>query len=79
LKNLESAEYNEFGLPSLAGRDAVNRAGEAQMELFGRGAVPAEESAVAGEIRNADVERLSPLDALIRLTAWKERLTKGKS
>jgi hypothetical protein len=33
---------------------------------------------VLEEIRKADVERLSPMDALLHLAAWKERLSKGK-
>src|SRR5512141_722207 len=36
LKNLESAEYNEFGLPTLAGARAARESGDAQMELFSR-------------------------------------------
>jgi len=36
LKNLESAEYNEYGLPTLAGARAARESGDAQMELFSR-------------------------------------------
>ena len=77
LKNLESAEYNEYGLPSIAGPGAGERQAAAQMDLF-RGGRPPDDDAVIEEIRAADVERLSPLDAIMRLAAWKERLLKGK-
>ncbi len=77
LKNLESAEYNEFGLPTLAGAGAAQRVDAAQMELFAGRRERVEEEAVLEEVRRADPDRLSPLDALMRLAAWKERLRKG--
>jgi DNA mismatch repair protein MutS len=77
LKNLESAEYNEYGMPSLAGPGAAEGAAAAQMELFGGRRSP-EEEGVLEEIRRTDPERLSPLDALLRLAEWKERMLKGK-
>jgi len=77
LKNLESAEYNEFGLPTLAGARAAQGVDAAQMELFAGRRERAEEEAVLEEVRRAEPERLSPLDALMRLSAWKERLRKG--
>jgi DNA mismatch repair protein MutS len=82
LRNLESAEYNEFGLPSIAGRGSAGAVGgtSAQMELFSpRRAASRDEDAVVDEIRTIDAERLSPFDALLRLVAWKERLLKGQS
>ncbi len=77
LKNLESAEYNEFGLPALTGA-RTGQAPAAQMDLFSR-AERREEGAVLEEIRRCDPERLTPVDALMRLAAWKERLGKGTS
>jgi DNA mismatch repair protein MutS len=77
LKNLESAEYNEFGLPTLAGARAAQRVDAAQMELFAARRERVEEEAVLEEVRRAEPDRLSPLDALMRLAAWKERLRKG--
>jgi len=77
LNNLESAEYNEYGLPSIAGPGATGDMAGAQMDLFGGRRASTEEGAVLDEIRKADAERLSPLDALLRLAAWKERLSKG--
>ncbi len=76
LKNIESAEYNEYGLPNIAGPAAVQSVDAAQMELFG-GRRSSEEDAVLDEIRRVEAERLSPLDALLRLAVWKERLSKG--
>lgn len=78
LKNLESAEYNEDGLPSIAGQDAARGVDASQMQLFGGRRAGADDGAVIEEIRKADVDRLSPMDALLHLAAWKERLSKGK-
>ncbi|GAB4235781.1 MAG: DNA mismatch repair protein MutS [Deltaproteobacteria bacterium] len=78
LKNLETAEYNEYGLPSLAGGRGAAGSGPAQMELFSR-RVRGEEDAVLDQIRRSEPERLSPLDALMRLSEWKERLGKGST
>ncbi|MGE5698617.1 MAG: DNA mismatch repair protein MutS [Deltaproteobacteria bacterium] len=77
LKNLESAEYNEYGLPNIAGPGASQGVSAAQMELFG-GRRSSEEEAVLEEIRRAEPDRLSPLDALLRLAEWKARMFKGK-
>jgi len=78
LKNLESAEYNEYGMPSIAGPGAAGGIDSSQMELFGgRKGSPGDEE-VLEEIRKADVDRWSPMDALLHLAAWKERLSKGK-
>ena len=77
LKNLESAEYNEYGMPTIAGPGAAEGGDAAQMELFGGRRSP-EEEGVLEEIRMTDAERLSPLDALLRLAEWKERMLKGK-
>ena len=73
---------NERGNAPLDLSDFVPAAGErqavAQMDLF-RGGRPPEDDAVIEEIRAADVERLSPLDALMRLAEWKGRLGKGST
>jgi DNA mismatch repair protein MutS len=77
LNNLESAEYNEYGLPNIAGPGAAKELAAAQMELFA-GRRSSEEEAVLEEMRRTDPQRLSPLDALLRLAEWKERMLKGK-
>jgi DNA mismatch repair protein MutS len=78
LKNLETAEYNEYGLPSLAGGRGAGDSVPAQMELFSR-RFRGEEDAVLEQIRRCEPDRLSPLDALMRLAEWKERLRKGST
>ncbi len=77
LKNLESAEYNEYGLPSIAGPAAAESVDTSQMELFGGRRGATDDDAVLEEIRKADVDRMSPMDAFLHLAAWKERLSKG--
>ena len=76
LKKLESAEYNEFSLPSLSGVQEAG--GSAQMDLFPR-KQRREEYSVLEELQRMEPERLTPMDALMRISAWKERLRKGMS
>ena len=78
LRNLESAEYNEDGLPALAGARAAVESSNAQMELFSRRS-RVDDDAVLDQIRRCEPERLSPLDALMRLAEWKGRLGKGST
>jgi DNA mismatch repair protein MutS len=78
LKNLESAEYNEYGLPTLAGARAATESADAQMELFSR-RVRGDEDAVLDQIRRCEPSLLSPMDALMRLAEWKGRLGKGST
>ena len=71
LANLEAHEYDLTGKPRLA-RSRQRReaaAGPAQLQLFS-GA----EEAVARLVREADLDRLTPLDALTLLHRLKERL-----
>ena len=79
LANLERDEYGRDGLPRRA------RSGEAdgtQPTLFGlfepdKPAPPAEDPAIAdllAEIRGANPDEMTPLDALNRVAAWKRRL-----
>jgi DNA mismatch repair protein MutS len=77
LNNLESAEYNEYGMPNIAGPGAAKELPAAPIELFA-GKRSSDEDTVLEELRRADPERLSPLDALLRLSEWKERMRKGK-
>jgi hypothetical protein len=48
------------------------------MDLFSRGERREEES-VLEELRRTEPDRLTPVDALMRIAAWKERLGKGTS
>jgi DNA mismatch repair protein MutS len=76
LKNLEAAEYNEYGAPSLAG--PAPAAGESpQLDLFGGKRGDAAGDGVLAELRDLEPERMTPFDALLRLVSWKERMRKG--
>jgi len=59
LANLEAAEYDVSGRPRLARGKAAPRSAENQMLLF-----TGPEQRVVERLRDADVDRLSPLDAL---------------
>ena len=49
------------------------RKSQEQLPLF---AVPAPESPLLAELRQLDLDHLTPLQALVKLNEWKERLTK---
>ena len=71
LKNLERAELDLEGKPRFAATRARGRSRfPEQLSLF-----MTEEEGVLREIRDTDVLSLTPLEALTRLSAWKERLT----
>ena len=61
LHNLEQGELNELGQPRLAQHDGVQ---SGQLALFA-----AREQGLREELRQLDVDRLTPLDALTRLHA----------
>ncbi len=73
LANLEAQEYDLAGKPRLArGRKAPRGAsGGAQLALF----APAEERVIE-RLRAADLDRMTPLDALTLLTALREGLSR---
>jgi len=73
LKNLEKGELDEIGMPRLARGRKAARNGGGQLPLF-----IDEEQAVVGEMRELDLNALTPLDAMNLVGAWKERLG-GKS
>ena len=69
LRNLEKGELDEVGMPKIArGRKTV-RPHANQLSLFAD-----EKDAVIRELRELDPINLTPLDALQRLSAWKDRL-----
>ncbi len=71
LKNLEKGELDEIGMPRLArGRKAAGK-DSGQLPLF-----IDEEQAVVGELREVDLNALTPLEAMNLVGAWKERLGK---
>jgi DNA mismatch repair protein MutS len=73
LSNLEQGELDEAGKARIARRPpAESGAGAAQLGLF----TPAQ-ARVVEEIETADVDRLTPIDALTLLAKLKARLTDG--
>ncbi len=75
LKNLDSREYNERGNLSILGKESPVELKEQQMlPLFNK-----DESDVIDDLRNVDVNILSPVDALNYLNCLKERLNKGEN
>jgi DNA mismatch repair protein MutS len=73
LRNLEAGELGAEGLPLIAQGAAAPRPSRAtQLPLLA--AAPPPESAVEREIRDLEIEAITPLAALERLAAWKRRL-----
>jgi DNA mismatch repair protein MutS len=78
LRNLEAGELGAEGLPLIAQGAAAPRPPRAtQLPLLA--AAPPPESDVEREIREIEIERLTPLAALERLAAWKRRLEEGSA
>ncbi len=72
LENLEKGELDEVGMPTLARRKkGEKRSMPGQLSLFAD-----DESLVIGEIRETDVNTLTPIEAMNRIVEWKERLNK---
>ena len=70
LKNLEKGEFDEAGMPKIARGRKPNSKNRNQLSLFAD-----LHDAVIGEIRELDILKMSPLDALDRIRQWKEKLT----
>jgi len=69
LNNLEKGEFDEVGMPKIArGRRATPRH-EAQLSLFVDG-----EDILAGELKLLDISNMTPLEALQKLSSWKDKL-----
>ncbi len=69
LKNLESSELDEVGMPRIArgkGRTSSRRA--TQLDLFG-----ARENPLKKELLTIDIENMTPIEALIRLKELKNK------
>lgn len=74
LRNLESGELDDLGMPKIAGLNKKESAnGEGQLNLFAT-----DEEFIIRELRDLDLLRTAPLDALNMIGEWKERLAKGK-
>ena len=71
LRNLESTEFDREGRPRLAHSDAPAPAGARQLSLFS-----GQDEAVLAELRRADPDQLTPLQALALLAELRKRLTR---
>jgi DNA mismatch repair protein MutS len=69
LRNLETGELNEAGMPRLAARDGRAAADNGQMSLLGADMDP-----VHDELKSIDVDRITPIEALTALHKMKELL-----
>ncbi|MDD5475836.1 MAG: hypothetical protein PHU03_04895, partial [Syntrophales bacterium] len=70
LHNLEKGELDGAGQPKLAGGGGLgSRKNPGQLSLFVN-----EEDLVIHELRDMDTDSLTPLDALNRISVWKDRL-----
>ena len=78
LGNLEGGELDEAGRPRLAqhaGAQVEAPPEPGQLGLFAAGGGPsAEEREVLDGLRGLDPERVAPIDALLLLRGWVERL-----
>ncbi len=70
LSQLESEHLDESGRPKIAARGRKRPRGDMQLTLFGPAHHP-----LLDEIKAIDLNRLAPLDALMLLKQWQERLT----
>lgn len=68
LRNLETGELNEAGMPNLAARDTRGAEKGRQLSLLG------EKDPVHEELKRIDVDRMTPLEALTALHKMKELL-----
>jgi DNA mismatch repair protein MutS len=70
LRNLESTEFDREGRPRLAHSDEAPSAGARQLALFS-----GQDEAVLDELRRADPDQLTPLQALALLAELRKRLS----
>jgi DNA mismatch repair protein MutS len=71
LRNLESTEFDREGRPRLAHSDGAAPAGARQLSLF-----TGQDEAVLDELRRADPDQLTPLQALALLAELRKRLSR---
>ena len=71
LRNLESTEFDREGRPRLAHSDEPAPAGARQLSLFS-----GQDEAVLDELRRADPDQLTPLQALALLAELRKRLSR---
>jgi DNA mismatch repair protein MutS len=71
LRNLESTEFDREGRPRLAHSESASPAGARQLALFS-----GQDDAVLDELRRADPDQLTPLQALALLAELRKRLSR---
>ena len=71
LRNLESTEFDREGRPRLAHSEGPAAAGARQLSLFA-----GQDEAVLDDLRRADPDQLTPLQALALLAELRKRLTR---
>jgi len=69
LKNLESSELDEIGMPKIArGKGRGSRGRATQLDLF-----QAQENPLKKELLTIDIEKMTPIEALIKLNELKNK------
>jgi DNA mismatch repair protein MutS len=69
LARLEDEHLDSQGRPRIAPPHFASRKGDIQLTLFGPASHP-----VVDELREVDVNQLTPMEALLKLQAWKQRV-----
>jgi DNA mismatch repair protein MutS len=69
LARLESEHLDGAGRPKIPPPHVHRPSGDIQLTLFGSAEHP-----LLDELRELDIDRLTPLDALMRIESWKQRL-----
>ncbi len=69
LRNMEQGELDEVGMPKIARGRKTARNSTNQLSLF-----TDQKEGIADEIRALDLMNMTPLEAMQRIGAWKERL-----
>lgn len=72
LRNMEQGELDEAGMPKLARGRKTPRSTDGQLSLF-----TDQRQALLDELRGLDPEKMTPLEALGWLAAWRQRLVGG--
>ena len=70
LNNLEKGEFDAVGMPKIARGKKSAPKDKAQLSLFMEG-----EEIIANELKSLDVLNMTPLEALQKLSSWKDKLT----
>jgi DNA mismatch repair protein MutS len=70
LRNLEKGEFDSVGMPKIArGRKASTVKNKDQLSLFME-----DDEIIINELQDLDLMNLTPLEAINRISIWKDRL-----